>query len=280
MSPIKSTRPREASASTGQDEVYYFTWTENDGIGSGQTDDAEGQDGLGREQYSENWVDTSYLDRPGARKSHPYFLSLGLRSARKAERPGALTQLRMKSMAKRLRKLAPGRLCHWVGESRFGGQIRQYYYGEDQAAVKLMIAAAKSNWLHNQVEVFLDVDWSLYFDRVVPTAAQRQGMENKRIFARYKAKGDQVHIARRINHYLAFHTENDRDRFLSSARQAGFALGEPFLAEESEMPYGVYVHRRGYLDLAQITQDSTALIDCAEPVEGIYLYWDCQLVRK
>lgn len=277
MNPMKAKDAQPAPSRTGGDEIYYFTWTEDHGAGSAQP---EGGGPVQDEEHSENWVDLSFTDRPGARKNHPYFLSLGLCSARKAESPDGLTRMRMKSLAKRLRKLAESRLCHWVGESHFGGQIRQYYYGEDQAAVKLMIAAAKKSWLHNQVEIFLDVDWSLYFERIVPTAAQRQGMENKLIFARYKAKSDQMHIARRINHYLSFHTEHDRDRFLSAARQGGFALGEPFYAEESELPYGVYVHRRGYLDLAQITRDSTALIECAEPVEGTYLYWDCQLVRK
>lgn len=242
-------------------EVYYFTWNQDD-------------------IASENWSDNSFADRPGAQKGHPYFLSLGLRGAKRPDKPSSFTRWRMNRLAKRLQKSALSIQCIWVGESRFGGEIRQYYYGEDEAAVKMMIAQSRKGWLDNRVELFLDVDWSLYYERIFPTAAQRQGMENKKIYAQLAAKGDRKDVARRINHYLAFATEGARDRFLGSARQAGFALGEPFFADEAVLPYGVYVHKRGPLDVEQITRDSTALIECAEPVEGEYLYWDCALVRK
>ena len=243
-------------------DSFYFTW-EQDGV------------------PSENWADMTYTDRPGARRGNSWFLTIALRSAKRpAGKPPALDKVRIERLSKALRKQAKEHHALWVGESHFDGQIRQYYYGEDEAAVKMLVNIARKKYLDNEVEIYLDEAWEMYFRRVCPSAAQRQGMENKKIYAQIKKRGDRTDVVRRINHYLTFPTENARDRFMGAARQVGFALGEPFFAPEGEQPYGAYVQRRRTLNVEEITQDSTALIGCAEPLGGEYLYWDCALVRK
>lgn len=244
-------------------EIFQYSWTHKD-------------------MPSVTKVDLAFSDEEELRQAHPYLLTLQLypRGNPASDKMGRVTRFRMQRLINKVKKKTEGALSIWVGEHSYGSVTELFFYGESEVNLKWLADMAEVKYLANEAEFFFDKEWTVYFQKVCPSAAQQQAVKNRVWIERIKKSGDDVVAPRKINHHLSFFTESDRVKFEGVAKQAGFALGGSYFAPEAAMAYGVVVHQRATLDLSLMDASTSKLIQAAEPYRGNYEYWDCALVPK
>lgn len=125
-----------------------------------------------------------------------------------------------------------------------------------------------------------DEAWQTYFKLLYPDAAKYRTIENGRTIDALRKQGDMLNISRRISFHVFFPSEPIRIMFEQEARLAGFAIGEPEFADESDLPHGVSLHKISTLDKREIDDITTRIIRIASKYDGMLVHWDCGVVRR
>ena len=162
------------------------------------------------------------------------------------------------------------------------GNTRQYYFyvSSREQYEQLRAIAEKERKLDCKVAGKHEEDWTTYFKLLYPDEAKYQTVRNREVIAKYRANGDALDSARRINLHVFFRTEQHRLMFEEAARQAGYAIGTPEERSELALPYGATLHRISTLNEREIDSVTIRAIRIAQRMEGRLAYWDCAIVPK
>ena len=162
------------------------------------------------------------------------------------------------------------------------GSMRQYYFytaSKDEYDI-LKAISVKENKLLCRVGGKREPDWATYFQLLYPNEVKYQTVKNREQVEKMRSIGDNTDAARRINMHLSFRTEQQRIMFEESARRAGYAIGAPEFNSESELPNGVVIYRISTLKQDEIDAVTVRAIGLAQKLEGMLVYWDCNIVPK
>ena len=162
------------------------------------------------------------------------------------------------------------------------GSMRQYYFytsSKDEYDI-LKDISEKEKKLFCRVGGKREDDWATYFQLLYPNEVKYQTVKNREQVEKLRSIGDNTDAARRINIHLSFRTEQQRLLFEESARRAGYAIGAPEFNSESELPNGVVVYRISTLKQDEIDAVTVRAIRLAQKLEGMLVYWDCNIVPR
>ncbi len=228
-------------------------------------------------------VDLRPVSSAAERKRLPMLLMLRI-ALRKNYAAAMMSYRADRRLTRELKAL--GRFCPKVNVAlvaarTWGSALLIYAYAADEpslmAAVKL---CEKQRSLAVDYDIRYDPEWRIYRAELYPNAAARQTMKNAEQIEMMERYGDDLHAPRRINHYCSFPDEPSRIGFEQTARQSGFALGDPFFLAEKDYPYCMCVRHVGSIDKRTIDGYTNKVVRIAEQFGGHYDYWDCQIMRK
>lgn len=125
----------------------------------------------------------------------------------------------------------------------------------------------------------LDGEREVYRKLLFPTAREWQMIHNHHTSDRLAAAGDNLRLARAIEHHAYFETPQQRDMFVSQIEKEGFRVQSALEPTKERPLYGVRFYRIDtpyYYDIDALT---LSLIALGESFGGIYDGWETSLVK-
>ncbi|HEY5928152.1 MAG TPA: DUF695 domain-containing protein [Kofleriaceae bacterium] len=167
----------------------------------------------------------------------------------------------------------------YVGRIRSGGIWELAFYGPADRKDTLQAIRDLFVGRRTYADVRPDVDWGYYREFLVPDDERRQWMEDRRLTDVLLEHGDPLTTPRRVDHWAYFASAEARDRYVTAAKQAGFALEQASQGEQGERPFVAQLHRVDSVELEQIHDAVMRLHDLAKQEGGDYDGWESQVER-
>jgi len=125
-----------------------------------------------------------------------------------------------------------------------------------------------------------DMEWEVYQKLLFPTLKEWQIITNHHACDNLKEQGDQLEVARAIEHKAYFTTQEQREAFIQKIEKLHYNTQQQMEVEfRGAMMYGVAFYRKDkpfYYDIDAITIE---LIDLSQSCEGHYDGWETSLVK-
>ncbi len=124
--------------------------------------------------------------------------------------------------------------------------------------------------------VVKDAKWDFYHKNLSPTELEFHNIESDKIIFLLEEEGDNLSTPRDVEHYASFETATQKERFVQSASEHGFAFKDDISSEEFE--HGVALvkeHSVKNEDVRKIVEELYPLI---KKEHGYYEGWSTVLV--
>lgn len=123
-----------------------------------------------------------------------------------------------------------------------------------------------------------DGEWNYYKKLLYPTAKEWQLIQNHKVCDNLKAQGDQLQLARAIEHKLYFQDESQKEALIAALEAKGYKMQDELLNEEGVKGIGFYrLDKPFYHDIDAITLD---LIEITQANGAMYDGWETSVVRS
>ncbi len=162
-----------------------------------------------------------------------------------------------------------------VGRVTTHGWRDFFFYCRDPQRVQQQICSVLQAFpdYPPQFAVEPDPEWQIYYGLLFPSDREWQMICNERLLRHLEESGDRPEIQRDVVHWVAFGSQENRDRFVQEVAQRGFQTR--LLAESgTDMPYGVEVSRRQSADRSSIHNVVFTLYDLTKEYDGQYDGWE------
>lgn len=178
-----------------------------------------------------------------------------------------------------------GGIC--AGVIKFDECVHIIVYTKDESIYVNEISKMMSEKFPDYVYLFATVDdkeWQMYFNVLFPNKYEYQSIENMKIINVLRKNNDTM-VARDIEHFLYFKTEENRKAFLNKVMLLGFKNQElendennESIDSDSEYPYQLMIVRKD--DFQNIDDIVWYLMELAEEFDGEYDGWECNIIRE
>jgi hypothetical protein len=173
------------------------------------------------------------------------------------------------------------RIGKYVGRVLTGGEANFIFYLKYDFEWPGIVAAAMEHFPAYAYESGsrADAEWEVYRKLLFPTGREWQMIHNHRTCDRLKAAGDNLRLARAIEHRVYFETVQARGKFAQRIADEGFKVQKELPPSEQAPLYGLQFYRIDtpyYYDIDALT---LSLIDLGERFRGVYDGWETSLVK-
>jgi regulator of RNase E activity RraB len=120
-----------------------------------------------------------------------------------------------------------------------------------------------------------DPDWSTYRNFLYPSDEDFQRIGNREVIDRLREHGDQIEIARKIDHFAVFAKRDDRDAFARYLADHGYHVSET--GDPADGRFEVAFDRVD--PPADIDDVTIELFRAARKHHGEYDGWGCEAAR-
>ena len=121
-----------------------------------------------------------------------------------------------------------------------------------------------------------DPDWERFFRDLYPADDEFQCIMNRRVVAKLEESGDDLAVAREVEHWAYFDDAADAEAFAAAGVEAGYALRQ---RAEVEGRHKVQLHRVEPVDLDSIDASTLTLFELARDHHGHYDGWETSVVE-
>lgn len=118
-----------------------------------------------------------------------------------------------------------------------------------------------------------DTKWEMYLERLYPEPFALIGIQNRDTIAALVAAGDDLNIAREVEHYLFFQTPTALERFATSMISYGYSTKEYIGCTEDEYAYGVTLSKSQEVTPVHIEECTSLLFELVLQEHGRYEGW-------
>lgn len=122
-----------------------------------------------------------------------------------------------------------------------------------------------------------DTKWEMYTDNLYPDAYALLGIQNRHTIEALVEAGDDLNIAREVEHYLFFQTKTSMERAATQLASHGFAVKEYVNDDESDYSYGVVLVKCEPVLPSTVEETTTSLYESAIQEHGYYEGWSTVL---
>jgi uncharacterized protein (TIGR01619 family) len=160
----------------------------------------------------------------------------------------------------------------YVGRNTSSGNRDFYFYSRD-SSIENILREAMAKWpaYAFQTGVRPDREWSTYWGFLHPSPEDSQRIGNRDVVDQLLKNGDQVEVARIINHLAIFKTQNDRDGFVEYLLTEGYTVSQLIVTADGAL--SVEFDRLG--QPSQMDDVTIALYRIAKMHNGHYDGWGC-----
>ena len=120
----------------------------------------------------------------------------------------------------------------------------------------------------------------MYLDNLFPDPYGLLSIKNRQTIAALVEAGDDLNIAREVEHYLFFQTKTSMERAVSQLSSHGYHVKEYVNDDESDYAYGVVLIKIESITPEIVSDTTTSLYESAIQEHGIYEGWSTILGEK
>jgi len=216
-------------------------------------------------------------------KTHPVmaYVRLMIRNPREDGMPGNDEYGRLVAIEDALEATCGGGDAIYVGRCTSDGCRDFYFYTVEGLAWQDVIGACMSAYPEYRFDLGRreDPSWSSYCTFLYPTEVDRQGIENRRVCEALERNGDELLVAREIDHWAGFSEKNGRDEFVERAVSLGFSV-RGISAGEQDGAYWAQLWRSDIPSMSGIDDVTLPLFKLALDCGGSYDGWESVVVQS
>ncbi|MDO5105934.1 DUF695 domain-containing protein [Capnocytophaga sp.] len=173
-----------------------------------------------------------------------------------------------------------------AGSVKCDGFLEFWVYAQNtdglEADFGVMMKKSFANYKSGYQE-FDDSEWDTYFNFLYPDAFSMQSIMNRKLYRQLQEQGDDETVAREIDHWLYFSSQEDALAFCEKAKSLVYSiLSERKLDEHPDdtHPYQVHITRQDTPSLDTMDDVVWELMEVVAPLNGIYDGWGCNIVKS
>jgi hypothetical protein len=165
----------------------------------------------------------------------------------------------------------------YVGRNTSGGCRDFYFYvsrPEDWQSRVDRLLSSFSNYKY-EIGTREDPGWTTYLNFLLPSAADRQRIENRRVCEALERNGDKLVAKREIDHWSYFPNLASAEAYLTEIRQAGYQVRAMPERDEDTLHFSVQVWRIDVPSYDNINDVTLPLFEASARHGGEYDGWEC-----
>ncbi len=124
-----------------------------------------------------------------------------------------------------------------------------------------------------------DSKWEMYIDNLFPDPYGLLSIQNRHTIRALLEAGDDLGIAREVEHYLFFQTKSAMDRAVSQLASHAFEVKEYVTDDENDYAYGVVLIKTEPITPETVDETTTSLYESAMQEHGHYEGWSTVLAE-
>lgn len=122
-----------------------------------------------------------------------------------------------------------------------------------------------------------DTKWEMYLERLYPDAYALLSIQNRQTIDALIEAGDDLSVAREVEHYLFFQTKSALERAVAFLAAHGLVVKEYLTNDESDYAYGAVLVKSEPITPEQVEETTSLCFDAALNEHGHYEGWSTVL---
>ncbi|MXV38215.1 DUF695 domain-containing protein [Flavobacteriaceae bacterium Ap0902] len=169
----------------------------------------------------------------------------------------------------------------FVGTIKNNGMADFYFYSKEIYNYKEIIHTVMSNYKEYRfaIDTQEDATWSAYFDFLYPSAYEMQTIRNRKVLMQLDQLGDDPEKERKVDHWIYFKSEKDRDNFIKEAEILGYHILS-LEKVEGEYPYQLNIDRLDNTIWDNVDNYVWELVTIANENNGYYDGWGSPIMKE
>ena len=219
-----------------------------------------------------------YLDAKEHKEYMPWILSVFIRYDGLDEDPEYLNSF-FEAKEALIMALEESGETIYVGNRLVGEWSELYFYSEDSKGLESITAKVlkPTNYVY-QANVVKDSDWEFFEYNIFPTDFELCMMQTQKIVEHMEDEGDNISIAREVEHYASFDTPTQKERFVKKALEIGFEYKDDISSDEIE--HGVALVKTHSVTMDELESVIEPLFKLISEEHGEYELWSTTLVEE
>ncbi len=166
---------------------------------------------------------------------------------------------------------------HYIGSRILDGWSEFYFCAKDSKELNSMSTAIlKGSGYMYQSNVVKDKKWNFYETQLFPTELEQHNIQTAKIIFLLEEEGDDLEIARDVEHYVSFDMPTQKNRFINTLKIDGFSFKDEIGSDEFE--YGVALVKNHAVTYETTTKIIAELFELIKKEHGYYEGWSTTLV--
>ncbi len=168
-----------------------------------------------------------------------------------------------------------------VGALKTNGTFDLYLYGKNRSKVEEVIFRVMKNYpeYNYATDIKIDESWSDYFNFLYPEEYEYQTILNQRVLMNLEKQGDNPESERKIDHWLYFDTEENREIFISKIEKNGYPLISKISIDKGDFLFQLNISKISKATRNTINDSVWELILLAKEANGVYDGWGCPIAK-
>ncbi len=169
-----------------------------------------------------------------------------------------------------------------VGTFTYQCQRLDYYYVKDTNNLRSTLQEFyKTRFSKYQpyVNIKEDRSWDAYLSFLYPNEETYEYMSNQKIALKLQESGDKLEKARKVDHWIYFKTETDRNCILPYLKANHFVVESKKKSENLDRPFKLQISRTDKVDPNSITEITLELKRQAAKCNGDYDGWETFVLK-
>jgi regulator of RNase E activity RraB len=169
--------------------------------------------------------------------------------------------------------------AHYVGSRVVDGWNELYFYSSSSKELDSIVKKilTSSNYIYES-NVVRDTKWDFYETQLFPTELEVHHIQSEKIIFLLQEEDDDLSVPREVEHYAAFDTSSQKDRFINIALDIGFSLKDEISTDEYENGIAlVKVHAPTSQEVKKVVEELFTLI---KKEHGFYEGWSTTLANE
>ncbi|MGQ0543309.1 MAG: DUF695 domain-containing protein [Blastocatellia bacterium] len=169
----------------------------------------------------------------------------------------------------------------YAGHLICDGKLYLYHYLSNSEDVSEIVSKTMTDFPHYTFATSIENDpaWKDYLELLYPEPIQMQSIQNSRVVENLRSEGDKLEKERKVEHWLYFKTEGDRERFIQSIYKLGFTIESKHVASMGDSPFALQISRFDKVDHQSVDGYTLDLWQKAMDANGEYDGWETEVVR-
>lgn len=169
----------------------------------------------------------------------------------------------------------------FVATRELDGWSELYYYASSERKFTTTINEIMSKYQFTyECGSHKDSNFKVYLETLYPDELEFHQIESRHIIETLESEGDDLEVAREVEHYAFFQTEANMQRFVESVKELGFHLKELVKQSDSDYSYGAILLKNHSVTLETVQNEISDLLEKIILEHGYYEGWSTTLVSE